>query len=68
VFEGTRLPGADYWGMEKDVLYRPWAEAEIFELKNGLILGRPIGEVAAFLDRRKDEIRAKARELNLPIP
>ena len=47
---------------------RAWSERDIFDLKNGLILGKPIAEIADFLCRRKDEIRAKARELNLPVP
>ena len=55
--------------MERDINEdKPWSEMDIFDLKNSLILGKPVAEVATFPCRRKDEVRAKARELNLPIP
>jgi hypothetical protein len=41
----------------------PWSEQSIFDLQECLRLGTPIGEIATFLCRDQDEVRAKIAEL-----
>jgi hypothetical protein len=43
----------------------PWSEADISDLKNELDHGRTIAEIASFLCRDEDEVRAKMKELRL---
>ena len=45
-----------------------WLAKDIEELRNGMRLGVPIEELAEFLLRDADEIRAKAAELTSRLP
>ena len=41
----------------------PWSEMDLFDLRNCLGYGSSLREIADFLMRREDEVRAKALEL-----
>ena len=42
----------------------PWEKADLFFLDNALRRGMSVEDVAAFLGRPVDEVRAKARQLD----
>jgi hypothetical protein len=42
----------------------PWAKADVFFLEDALRRGMSAEEIAAFLRRTADEVRAKIRELD----
>ena len=45
----------------------PWSEMDRFDLLNGIMYGRTVGELADFLCRRADEVLQKARQLGMPF-
>ena len=44
----------------------PWSEMDNFDLLNGIMLGRTIGEIADFLCRREDEVARGTAGLRKP--
>jgi hypothetical protein len=44
---------------------KPWSEIDDFDLKNSLAYGRSISEVADFLCRDEEEVRERAKQLNI---
>jgi hypothetical protein len=47
---------------------RPWLKSDLLFLKDSIGRRMSLVEVAAFLRRREDEVREKARELGLHLP
>jgi hypothetical protein len=51
-------------GMPPDWPAEPWVKADLFFLQDSLERGMSFAEVAGFLRRTEDQVRAKAKELN----
>jgi hypothetical protein len=47
--------------------YDPWSGADLLFLNNTLRHGMNVEEVAGFLRKTSDEVRAKAEELHAPL-
>jgi hypothetical protein len=47
---------------------KPWLKSDLLFLKDSLWRGMSLVEVAAFLRRRENEVREKARELEVHLP
>jgi hypothetical protein len=45
-------------------LVQPWARADLLFLKDSLVRGMSLAEIAGFLRRTADEVREKAKDLN----
>jgi hypothetical protein len=50
-------------GMPPDVPAEPWVKKDLFFLEDSLRRGMSFAEVAGFLCRTEDEVRAKAKAL-----
>jgi hypothetical protein len=44
--------------------WTPWVHADLFFLQNALAHGMSIAEIAGFLSKTENEVRAKAKELS----
>ena len=65
---GSRLP-IDAMTEEPNLnAGKPWSGAVIRDLRRCVALGDPIEDIASFLCRTQQEVRAKAAELELRLP
>jgi hypothetical protein len=54
-------------GVRKEYSEVEWNNADVFFLYDTLRHGMPVDRVAGFLSRSTSEVRAKARDLKVPI-